>query len=112
MKEGDIMLKGDQMVSEEKHGQNDIDIEKHREFEFIINSEFDQVTVADCNGRIIRVYRNCDKIFGISENEMVGMSGLELEEKGILSESVTAKVFKEKEEFHLHRTLQPVEDLQ
>lgn len=77
-------------------GDHSLDMERYSELELITNSEFDQITVADPQGIIIRVYRNCEKIFGITENNMVGKSGEELEKLGVLSKSVTKLVAREK----------------
>lgn len=79
----------------------DPDIERYNELMLITNSEFDQITVADSEGVIIRVYRNCEKIFGITEEKMVGKSGAELEKLGVLSKSVTTLVVRERKRVSL-----------
>lgn len=93
---GIVMLEESRVNYRQIHGLSEIFKEKYSELEYIINSEFDQVTIADSDGRISRVYRDCKKIFGISEEQMVGKSGKELENEGVLSKSITDSVLKEK----------------
>lgn len=73
----------------------------YQELKLIVDTEFDQVTIADQNGVFLKVERNCEKIFGVPENEMVGKNAREIEEKGIVSKSVTLCVIKNKKKISL-----------
>lgn len=69
---------------------------QYEEFKLIVNTEFDQVTIADQNGVFLRIEHNCENTFGIPEAEMIGKSATELEKKRIFSKSVTLAVLKNK----------------
>ncbi len=98
---GSIIVNNHNILKNKSLMEKEIEIEKYNELKLIANSEFDQITVADPEGVLIRVYRNCEKVFGIPEQEMIGKKGVELEKLGVLSKSVTALVAREKRRISL-----------
>lgn len=69
----------------------------YQELKLIMDATFDQITVTDEKGVLLKVSKNCKEIFGLSENEMIGKSVYNLSKKGVFSPSITAEVLKKKE---------------
>jgi len=67
----------------------------------IMDSVFDQITIADGKGLFLMVSKCCEEIFGISEREMVGKSAYELERQGVFTKSITTEVLKTKKKVTL-----------
>lgn len=72
--------------------------EAYSELETIFEMAFDQITVADGDGVFLRVSSMCGDNFGMPNEEIVGSSAYELEEKGIFDKSATVAVLEEKKE--------------
>lgn len=72
--------------------------EAYSELETIFEMTFDQITVADGDGVFLRVSSMCGENFGMPNEEIVGSSAYELEEKGIFDKSATVAVLEEKKE--------------
>jgi PAS domain S-box-containing protein len=68
----------------------------YKEFELVLNKIYDEITIADSEGRILRASKSCEKIFGISEKDMIGRKAQELEDLGLCDRSSTVIVLKTK----------------
>ncbi len=68
----------------------------YNEANTIIETSYDGITITDGQGIVIRVNKSHERITGSKPQEYLGKHVLELEEKGILMNSATAKVLKEK----------------
>lgn len=68
--------------------------EAYEELKLILDSSFDQITIADSNGVFTRVSSSCEPFFGIKEKDMIGSSAFDLEEEGVFDTSVTAEVLR------------------
>lgn len=73
----------------------------YEELKLILDTTFDQITVADEKGVLLRVSKSCEETFGISESEMIGKDVYELSKKGIFNPSITIEVLKKKKELSL-----------
>ncbi|WP_209123238.1 sigma-54-dependent Fis family transcriptional regulator [Alkalihalobacillus sp. BA299] len=62
----------------------------------IIESSYDGIYVADANGDGLIVNEAYNRITGVHEEELLGRNLKDVVNKGIISESVTLRVFKEK----------------
>jgi len=69
----------------------------YEELELIMDATFDQITITDGKGVLLKVSNNCKEIFGVSENEMLGKTVYSLSKKGVFSPSITAEVLKRKD---------------
>lgn len=98
--EGGIVLKEDpekkmyNQLSKELNYYKD----SYEELKLIMDSTFDQITVTDEKGVLLKVSKNCKEIFGINEKEMIGKSVYNLSKKGVFTPSITAEVLKKKEQ--------------
>lgn len=68
------------------------------ELGLILDMGFDQITVCDGDGIYIRVSRHCEESFGISSQEILGLSAYDLVEKGVFDRSVAVEVLRNKRE--------------
>ncbi|WP_240374005.1 sigma-54 interaction domain-containing protein [Bacillus piscicola] len=76
------------------------------ELEGILYASYDNIVMTDGAGMVIRVSSNCPTIYGKDQDELIGKTVFELEEKQIFSPSVTAIVMKERKEVQvMQRTL-------
>ncbi len=64
----------------------------YEELKMILDQTFDQITIADGNGRFLMVSKNCEEVFGVPSESFLGITARELEERGIFSNSSTVKV--------------------
>ncbi|MBS4192232.1 sigma 54-interacting transcriptional regulator [Bacillus sp. FJAT-49705] len=64
--------------------------------EHIIKYSFDEIFVTDTAGYVQMASSSFRNLFGIHAEEIINQNGFELEQKGILSPSVTGKVLKTK----------------
>ncbi len=97
------------IISEELSNMDSIDKAKHykqiyKELKLILDSAYDEIVIADGDGVILKVSKSCQKVFGIPEEEMIGKSAKELEQKGILSKSTAVYVSQHKEKVTLIQT--------
>ncbi len=74
------------------------------ELKLILDATYDEIVIADGKGVILRVSKSCEKSFGISEDEMIGVSAKELEKRGVLSKSTAAYVAENKKKVTLIQT--------
>jgi PAS domain S-box-containing protein len=70
----------------------------YEELKLIMDATFDQITITDGKGILLKVSKNCEEVFGISESEMIGHSVYYLDKKGVFTPSITAEVLKKKEQ--------------
>lgn len=77
--------------------------EINAERQLILNTTFDAISVADGNGIFLRVSKGSKEMFSVPENEIIGASAYEVEERGIVDRSVTAIVLETKKK---HSTIQ------
>jgi len=64
----------------------------------VLNHVKDAVFIEDKDGITIWCNRACEKLYQIRREDIVGISAIELEKKGVFSPSVTAKVLAESKE--------------
>lgn len=67
------------------------------ELEMVTNLAVDQITITDGNGVFYKINKSCMKYFGVEEEEILGKSAFELEEKGFFNLSSTAEVIRRKQ---------------
>lgn len=65
------------------------------DLQLILDLSFDLITIADRKGRFTTASKSCEKYFGISEDELIGMGPEDLE-KNVLDHSITGKVISTK----------------
>ncbi|MBI6873184.1 sigma-54 interaction domain-containing protein [Clostridium aciditolerans] len=73
----------------------------YEELKLIMDTTFDQITVTDGKGVLLKVSKSCQETFGISESEMIGKDVYELSKSGIFNPSITIEVLKKKKELSL-----------
>ena len=73
----------------------------YEELKLIMDTTFDQITVTDGKGVLLKVSKSCQETFGISESEMIGKDVYELSKLGIFNPSITIEVLKKKKELSL-----------
>ncbi|WP_078428645.1 sigma-54 interaction domain-containing protein [Alkalihalobacterium alkalinitrilicum] len=78
-----------------KKNEDDV-LEINKLLDSIIESSYDGIYVADGNGDGIIVNEAYKRITGVHEDELLGRNLKDVVNKGIISESVTLRVFKEK----------------
>lgn len=66
----------------------------YEDLELLLNNCFDLITFADNKGVLTRVSKSCELYFGLAEEDIIGSNVFDLEKKGTLSTSVTAKILK------------------
>lgn len=71
--------------------------ELKEELDAVIESSYDGIYITDGNGVTLRVNKACERIEGITAEDVIGRHMKELEEAGYYSESVTLKVLERKE---------------
>lgn len=69
-----------------------------RQFNFIMDSTFDLITISDKNGIIRQASKRSAELFGIPMNKIIGAHTRDLEVNGILTKSITAEVVKDRKE--------------
>ncbi|MFZ5650118.1 MAG: sigma 54-interacting transcriptional regulator [Bacillota bacterium] len=80
-------------VSQElEHTQN-----LNKELNAIIDSCHDAIVVADAQGNLERINKSYERISGIDRDSILGKNMTELEEEGIVSQSISLLVLQEKE---------------
>jgi len=57
----------------------------------------DQITISDGDGIFRTINKSCEFYFGIKEDDIIGKSGIEMEEAGIFNISANAEVFRRKQ---------------
>lgn len=73
----------------------------YKELKLILDMTFDQITVTDEKGTLLKVSKSCEETFGISESEMIGKDVYELSKRGVFNPSTTIEVLKKKKEISL-----------
>jgi PAS domain S-box-containing protein len=71
--------------------------DSYEELRLILDESFDQITITDGKGVLLKVSANCKDVFGLNEKEMLGKSIYNLSKKGFFKPSITAEVLKRKE---------------
>ncbi|MHB1630275.1 MAG: PAS domain-containing protein, partial [Bacilli bacterium] len=66
------------------------------ELERIFNASFDEVFVTDGNGVTLRVNEAAERLYGLTQKELVGQTVYELERQRVFYPSVTAMTLREK----------------
>ncbi|MCK9217033.1 MAG: sigma 54-interacting transcriptional regulator [Firmicutes bacterium] len=68
----------------------------NEELNLILNTSFDQITIADGDGVFTKISKSCEEFFGVKEEDMIDVSAFELEKNGVFDLSVTAEVVRKK----------------
>jgi PAS domain S-box-containing protein len=76
----------------------------YNEFEAMIKEIFDQITVTDGEGNFLKISKPAEKIFGISEKDMLGINARKLESEGIFDKSITVRVLESRQQSSLIQT--------
>lgn len=71
--------------------------ELNEELHAIIESSFDGLFIADGKGTTLRVNKAFERITGLPRNSMLGRDVMDIQEEGLVSESVSALVLKNQE---------------
>ncbi len=66
------------------------------ELEQILNTSYDEIFVTDGDGKVLLVSDACQRMTGIPKERFLGKSIYDLEKKGLVNNSVTINVLKEK----------------
>ncbi len=74
------------------------------ELERIFNASFDEVFVTDGNGVTLRVNEATERLYGLSQKELVGKTVYELERQRVFYPSVTAMALREKKRLTILQT--------
>lgn len=64
----------------------------YEELKLILDITYDVIVIADKNGKVLRISKSCEKVFGIKKFEMIGENAKKLEKTGVLSKSTAAFV--------------------
>lgn len=75
----------------------------------IIDSSYDPIVVTDCNGIGLIMNEAYTRITGLEPDEVIGRNMLDLINEGIISESVTYKVLKEKRPMSVYQKVKNIE---
>lgn len=67
-----------------------------RELESVFNASYDEIIVTDHEGTVLKMNTVFRKFYNLEADDFVGKNVIDLEQAGIFSPSVTAKVLKEK----------------
>lgn len=67
-----------------------------RELESVFNASYDEIIVTDHTGTVLKMNTVFRKFYNLNADDFVGKNVIDLEQAGIFSPSVTAKVLKEK----------------
>lgn len=68
--------------------------QSYEELKLILGLSFDQITIANGKGIFTKASKSCESIFGVEEENLIGVSAFELEKKGVFDTSVTAEVIR------------------
>lgn len=71
--------------------------QSHVYFKEILKFSYDEIFVADMQGTVLYVSDNVKHFFGLEAKEFIGQNVFDLEDKGILTPSVSGKVLKSKQ---------------
>nr|WP_277397853.1 sigma 54-interacting transcriptional regulator [Natranaerofaba carboxydovora] len=71
----------------------------------ILNSTHDGIYIVDSEGKFIEANKGIERISGYKRDKLLGKTGLDLVEMGLIDESVTSKVFKTKKQMSILQTL-------
>ena len=85
--------------------------ELNKELDAIIDSSFDGLYITDGNGLTLRLNRAYERITGMSASEFIGKNVLEIEDEGIVSESVTALVLQRNEPVTISQEMRQAKSL-
>ena len=66
--------------------------EQYEELKIATDLCIDQITIAYGNGIFRKINKSCEQYFGVSEDEIIGKSGFEMEKMGVFNISATAEV--------------------
>lgn len=72
---------------------------------------YEGIYIADADGNGVQVNEAYTRITGVKEEELIGRNLLELEQEGIISESVSLKVLKSKKPMTIVQTVRGKEVL-
>ncbi|WP_051348739.1 sigma-54 interaction domain-containing protein [Peribacillus kribbensis] len=75
-----------------------------QELEAVMNLSGELVTITDGEGMILRVNDACEQILGVKESDFVGKSAILMEREGIINDSSTKYVIKNKSRVALNQT--------
>ncbi|MFC4801417.1 sigma-54 interaction domain-containing protein [Neobacillus sp. GCM10023253] len=81
-------------VNESLQEQLDISLRKIKELTQILNSSYDEIFVTNANGDVLFVSDSCKYFTGLPPEAFIHKNIRELEEKGIIKESVTLRTMK------------------
>ncbi len=76
----------------------------HEEYETLIDSSYDGITITDGKGYTLKVNQACERITGIRAREEVGRHMKDLVSSGFYSESVVLKVLKHRKQISILQT--------
>ena len=68
-----------------------------RELDTILDSIHDDILITDGNGKILKVSRSFENVYGIKEEDILGETVFEMEKQGIFKPSVIARVLQTNE---------------
>ncbi|MFC2948091.1 sigma-54 interaction domain-containing protein [Virgibacillus sediminis] len=66
--------------------------ELSKDLEAILNSVYDVIYVSDYKGKTLRVSQSCERLWGKSEDELIGRDVYDLEKENVYSPSITRLV--------------------
>lgn len=77
--------------------------ELRRELDTILDSIHDDILIADGSGRILKVSKSFEDVYGIDESEIIGQTVFEMERRGIFKPSVIARVLQTNEKITMRQ---------
>jgi len=69
----------------------------NQEFDAIFESSFDGIWLSDGDGKVLKMNRACEKIFGFARDELIGKYPTDMLEKGVYSRSSAVRAIEKKE---------------
>ena len=69
----------------------------NQEFDAIFESSFDGIWLSDGDGKVLKMNRACEKIFGFARDELIGKYPADMLEKGVYSRSSAVRAIEKKE---------------
>jgi PAS domain S-box-containing protein len=78
-------------------------LRSNRELDTILDALHDDILIADSKGKIIKVSRSFEKVYGIAEEDIIGRTVYDVEKEGIFRPSVIAKVLEKGEKITLRQ---------
>ena len=72
--------------------------EMYEEHKLILDYIYDFISVADGEGNYLRLNKPCFEIFGVSEDEIIGVNASDIEKKGIVKATMTNAVINSNKE--------------